>query len=409
MSSTTDNSPAENTTSTVRVEKLVYGGEGLGRVDGQVVLIPYVLPGEEVAVETQRVKKGLLRAVRANVTEKAEHRAVPRCEYFEGCGGCHYQHADYEMQLAAKESILRETLARLGSLNFDREIKMASGEPWGYRNRVQLHFANGRSGFYRAGSHEIYGIEHCDISSPVLNEVIGKLAWAVRQPQWPKFLQSLEVFTNESDVQLTITDSTRPVAVRFFEWCGTFLPNVAAGAIDYQAANHKFRISRGSFFQVNRFLMEDLVQEVTGDATGDSALDLYAGAGLFTLPLAERYRQVTAVERGGAPYRDLEWNVREKEGQIDVVKGSAEDYLKSLTDAPELIVADPPRVGLGKEVTEELLRIGAPQMVLVSCDPATLARDLKALAGTYKVESLTLVDLFPQTYHFETIARLARA
>ena len=394
--------------SLVRVEKLVYGGEGLGRMDGQVVLIPYVLPGEEVAVETQRVKNGLLRAVRADVTEAAEHRIAPRCEYFEGCGGCHYQHADYETQLHAKESILRETLARLGALQFEREIKVVSGQPWAYRNRVQLHFANGRSGFHRAGSHEVYGIDHCYISSPLLNEVIGKLAWAVRQAQWPRFLRSLEVFSNEKDVQLTVTDSTRPVAMRFFEWCETFLPNTVGAAIDYPAAGHTFRISRGSFFQVNRFLVDELVREVIGDLAGNAALDLYAGAGLFTLPLAEKYRQVRAVERGGAAYRDLEWNIRNKADRIEIVKGSAEEYLRTLEAAPELIVADPPRVGLGKDVTTELLRIAAPRIVLVSCDPATLARDLKALASRYRVESLTLIDLFPQTYHFETVARLVR-
>ena len=394
--------------SLVRVEKLVYGGEGLGRMDGQVVLIPYVLPGEEVAIETQRVKNGLLRAVRADVTEAAEHRITPRCEYFEGCGGCHYQHADYQTQLHAKKSILRETLARLGALQFEREIKVVSGEPWAYRNRVQLHFANGRSGFHRAGSHEVYGIDHCHISSPVLNEVIGKMAWAVRQPQWPRFLRSLEVFSNEKDVQLTVTDSTRPVAVRFFEWCGTFLPNTVGGAIDYPAAGYTFRISRGSFFQVNRFLVDELVREVIGDLAGDVALDLYAGAGLFTLPLAQRYRDVRAVERGGAAYRDLEWNVRDQADRIEIVKGSAEEYLRTIKAAPDLIVADPPRVGLGKDVTAELLQIAAPRIVLVSCDPATLARDLKALASRYRVESLTLIDLFPQTYHFETVARLVR-
>lgn len=390
----------------LHIEKLVYGGEGLARLDGQVVLVPYVLPGEEVEVKTQRVKNGLLRGVTSNVLEPAAQRIQPRCEYFGECGGCHYQHADYSAQLEAKEAILRETLARLGSITYERDIKMVSGEPWNYRNRIQLHAANGRLGFHRAGAHEIERIKHCEISSPLLNEVIRSMASAVGQPQWPKFLQSVELFTNEHDVQLTIVDSQRPVAARFFEWCSTFIPHFAAGAIDYPAAGHTFRISRGSFFQVNRYLIDALVQESLGNLGGEHALDLYAGAGLFTLPLAEHFRKVQAIERGGAAFRDLEWNVQSKAEQIEVVKASAEVFLTSVKKAPDLIVADPPRTGLGKEVTGELLRIAAPQLVLVSCDPATLARDLKVLGEKYRISEMSLVDLFPQTFHFETIVRL---
>lgn len=395
----------ETTASTVQIEKLVYGGDGLARIDGQVVLVPYTLPAEELRITTRRVKNGLLRGTPGELLQPSPARVKPGCEYFGECGGCHYQHADYAHQLECKTEILRETLARTGGVHFEGEIRTVSAEPWGYRNRIQLHFANGKAGFHRAGSHDVYGISHCPISSPFLNEAIAQFSTAVRQPQWPKFLRSLDLFTNESELQLTIADSTRPVAARFFEWCGTFLPPLAPAAIEYAAAGHVFRISRGTFFQVNRFLVDKLVEEVTRDVEGSKALDLYAGAGLFSVPLAEKCGELTAVERGGPAFRDLEWNTQ-NHGNIRSAKGSAEEFLSQLEQRPDVVVADPPRAGMDKHATAELLRLKPEWLVVVSCDPATLARDCKALQAAYRLERVTLVDLFPQTYHFETVAKL---
>ncbi len=391
----------------LHVEKLVYGGEGLARLDGQVVLVPFVLPGERVEVTTERVKTGLLRGSSLTVLEPSAERITPRCEYFANCGGCHYQHADYAFQLEQKREILRETLRRVGGIAYEGEIPILSGPPWHYRNRIQLHFADGNAGFHKAASHELCAIEHCEISSPVLNEVIAKLQAGVKRPEWPGFLRSLEVFTNEAEVQLNIADSTRPVAARFFDWCSTFLPAIARGPIEYKTAEYTFCIGRGSFFQVNRFLIETLLEEVLGQAHGGYAVDLYAGVGLFSVPLADRFQRVDAIERGGPAYRDLEWNAAQNGGKVRTMRSSAEEFLRNVTDVPELIVADPPRAGLGREATNELLRIRPQRVTLVSCDPATLARDVKKLLAAYGIERLTLIDLFPQTYHFETVVHLA--
>ena len=160
---------------------------------------------------------------------------------------------------------------------------------------------------------------------------------------------------------------------------------------------------------MNRFLVDQLIEIALGDLLGERAIDLYAGVGLFTLPLAERFANVQAVERGGPAYRDLEWNVRESGQEIRTVKGSAEEFIRALEETPDVIVADPPRAGLGKELTAELLRIRARQLVIVSCDPTTLARDLKSMSEVYEIERLTLIDLFPQTFHFETVVKLRRA
>ncbi len=400
---------ATSSDATVDIEKLVYGGEGLARVDGQVILIPYVLPGERVQVASEPVNPGLLRGSLVSVLESAAERTTPRCEYFASCGGCNYQHSEYAFQLEQKRNILRETLQRLGGISFQGEIHTISSEPWYYRNRIQLHFSGREAGFHKAGSHDLRAITHCEISSPMLNEVILKLQQAAKQPEWPEFLRSLEVFTNEEQVQFNIVDSTRPVAARFFEWCSSFLPFLAKGAIDYQAAERVFRISRGSFFQVNRFLVDSLVQEVLLDAEGNHAVDLYAGVGLFSLALSTRFERVDAVERSGPAFRDLEWNVSESGSNVRSIRASAEEFLRKLTETPDLIVADPPRAGLGREATSELLRIKPRRLTLVSCDPATLTRDMKRLLGDYNIERLTFIDLFPQTYHFETVVHLVRS
>jgi 23S rRNA (uracil1939-C5)-methyltransferase len=391
----------------VSIEKWVYGGDGLARVDGQVILVPFVLPGEKVNVSIRRIKNGLLRGADLEVLEPAPSRVIPPCQYFARCGGCHYQHAPYETQLAGKVAILKETLRRLGGIEFGNDVPVISGDPWSYRNRVQLHFENGQSGFHRAGSHQICPIDHCPISSPLLSEAIGKLSTAVKAPQWPRFLRSLELFSNDRELQITVGDTTRPVAARFFEWCATFLPSLAPGAIDYEASGFTFRISRGSFFQVNRFLVDALVEEALLNASGKSAVDLYAGVGLFSLPLALRFERVHAVERGGPAFRDLEWNAQ-RTPNLAFHKGSAEEFLRTMQETPELIVADPPRTGLGSEVSAELLRLRPPQLTIVSCDPATLSRDLKTLLQAFEIQRIALIDLFPQTFHFETIVHLRR-
>ena len=403
MASTKENPPAE-----IEIEKLVYGGDGLARLDGQVVLMPYVLPGERVSFRPQKMKAGLLKGTQVEILRPSPERITARCEYYTQCGGCHLQHTGYPFQIAQKLSILRETLKRIAGLEYTEEIPAITGEPWAYRNRVQLHFKAGTCGFHRAESHAIQGISHCDISAPLLNEAIAKIQPAVKKQEWPDFLRSLELFTNGTEIQVNVLESNRPVAARFFTWLKTMVPAVASGDIVYEAAGERFRISGGSFFQTNRFLVDALVNEVMGDEHGEEAVDLYAGVGLFTLPMAKRFQRVKAVERGNTAFRDLEFNAEAaKLTNVTAQRAAAEEFLRELQTSPTWMVADPPRAGLGKDATTELLRLKPQRLTIVSCDPATLARDLKVLlGGGYKIGRVSLVDLFPQTYHFETVVRL---
>ncbi|MGH9593830.1 MAG: class I SAM-dependent RNA methyltransferase, partial [Bryobacteraceae bacterium] len=318
------------------------------------------------------------------------------------CGGCHYQHAPYEFQLARKVEILREQLQRVGKIKFEGEIAVISGPPLGYRNRVQLHIAEGKIGYVAARSHEVVPVEDdCPVASPRLNQALAAMRERLGDPRFPKFVHSLELFTNETDVQVNVMEADRPVARRFYDWCESKV------AVDYATSFGTFRVSPQSFFQVNRFLVEKLVEAAIGTRAGETALDLYAGVGLFALPLAKQFRKVTAVEAGSSAARDCEVNAERAGLSIAIEAARVEDYLATLATAPDFVLADPPRAGLGKSVVERLAKLAPQRLTIVACDPATLARDVAGLTG-YEIELLTLVDLFPQTYHLETVAHLKR-
>jgi 23S rRNA (uracil1939-C5)-methyltransferase len=391
------------------VEKLVYGGDGLARLEGRVVLAPFVLPGERIRVQTWREQPGLVRAGALEVLEPAAERVAAPCPVFGRCGGCHYQHAPYEYQLAAKRAILGDQLRRLGKMEPPEQIAVVAAEPWGYRNRAQLHIDGARRaprmGYREAGSHRLCEIGRCPIASPKINDAIRVLSGMLRDVRWPRFVRSLEIFTDERQVQLNVLAADQPVAKRFFDWCAEEITGLVEGALDYQG---RFRVSRNSFFQVNRFLPERLVEVALEGAEGETALDLYAGVGLFSLALARRFRAATAVESGSGAVRDLKFNA-ERAGlsSLRAEQGMAEEYLQKLEHAPDFALLDPPRAGLGKATVRRLAELRPRQVTIVSCDPATLARDLAGLtAAGYRVEKTTLVDLFPQTFHLETVVQL---
>jgi 23S rRNA (uracil1939-C5)-methyltransferase len=372
-------------------------------------MTPLALPGELVRIEVKNQKAQLIRARVAQVLEPSAERVVPRCPHFGACGGCHYQHTGYEYQVAQKIEILKEVLRRVGHLEVE-DIPAVTADPWSYRNRIQLHFDDRRMGFHAAGSHDIEPIQGCDISSPRLVEAIKTLRDMKRSPRWPRFIKALELFTNETQMQVNVLDSgPKHVNKGFFDWLAGPMPGALEPALHYQAVGYDFRVSHKSFFQVNRLLVDQLVEAALPGAEGKSALDLYAGVGLFSLPLAKRFKQVTAVEAVTSASADLAFNAERHGLEIRTAKARTEDFLGSVQSTPDFILADPPRVGLGKDAVADLVRIAAPRVHLVSCDPPTLARDLQGLvAGGYRVEGISMVDLFPQTSHIETVTRLVR-
>ena len=393
------------TTELITIEKLVYGGAGLARTPDRVTMVPYVLPGEQVRIAPGKVHAGFREARMAELVTPSPDRLEAPCPHFGTCGGCHYQHMSYPAQLQAKRDILREQLQRIGKITVEGEIGILSGEPYGYRNRIQLHLDRARLGYREGGSHKLVPIKACPIASPKLNEAVAAIRERIHHPRFPKFIREIELFSNEQEVQFNVVHSEEGVSKHFFDWMSEVLPGADQPALEYRVGKDRFVVSYQSFFQVNRFLINDLVKLVLAGAEGKYALDLYAGVGLFSLPLSRLLPRVTAVEvvRGAA--RDLEQNARG--APIDVVQMPTEEYLAKLKQTPDFVLADPPRAGLGKPAVADLVRLKPAHITLVSCDPATLARDLAGLiAGGYGIQEVTMVDLFPQTFHLESVVRL---
>lgn len=435
--------PATATSQKLFIEKLVYGGDGLARVRAQdgrakTVFVPFVLPRETVEAAIVEQKRGFFRGGLERVLAASEARVEPPCPYFLRCGGCHYQHANYETQLKLKGEILRETLERTARVSFQDEIRLHASPPFEYRNRTRLHvetMPEFRIGYFRYGSHELLAINKCPISSPLINQAIASL-WELGT-EVPTGLNEIEFFTNDRDDQLLLELYISPEAdrKRLNKLCHKFaerLPQLAGAssfiqsrgerylapqepallhglsAMKYQTRLVAYTVSAGSFFQTNRFLTDTLVEIVTGGRKGTLAVDLYAGVGLFCVALTNHFEQVIAVESAPASERDLETNAVPN---MKISRQTTERFLEKSqrTIEPELVVVDPPRSGLGERVTSLLGKISARELVYVSCDPATLARDLKALIGHgWQLEQLNLIDLFAQTFHIESVSVLTR-
>ncbi len=410
---------------------------------GKVVFVPFVLKGERIEASLVEQRPGFARARADQVIESSPIRIAPRCPYFMRCGGCHYQHAGYDHQLEIKAEILKENLRRIAKIELDVELKVHSSPPWNYRNRTRLRIQTVPEfaiGYYRFGSHELLPVEECPISSPLINRAIAAMWQMGRAGHVVEGIAEIEFFANSDDTQLLVQVlcSPKTLAAAVDNWAEKLrseLPQLlgvvgfrqarsgssawtraeperiaAVGGenLTYKTRRASYRVSAGSFFQVNRHLTDELVTIVTEGCSGGMALDLYAGVGLFSTVLNREFDRVIAVESSQTSFADLQYN---SPTNLKVVRATVEQYLpeKAAKLRPDLVVVDPPRNGLGGRVLHGLVGLKAPRITYVSCDPATLARDLKHLiAAGYKLEQAHLVDLFPQTYHLESVMRLVR-
>ncbi len=425
------------------IEKLVYGGEGLAHTDGNAVFVPYVLPGEEVRAALKSRKKKLLWAELLEVTSPAKERGKPKCPHFQKCGGCHYQHISPSEQLRLKKEILRETLSRLGGILWDGAIAKHTAEPYAYRNRAQWAARSGLPralGYFLPGSSLILPIDECPVLSPRLAETFAKLQDMTRSGTLPTGIQEIEAFADSADEKIALNVAFEKFSRPAEELASAFrgaLPQIESlllldqkkkkfelsgpGYLTQEAGGYKYRVGHLSFFQVNRFLIEDLLKTVTASAHGELALDLYAGVGFFTLPLAKAFQKVVSVDANLAATRDLSANAEVAGVAIASHNEHAEEFLKKTKEKPEFVVLDPPRAGLGAEAASNLTELGAQEIVYLSCDPSTLARDLAVLTNSvrkpkgipepsirYEITEMHLFDLFPQTFHIETLVRLRK-
>jgi 23S rRNA (uracil1939-C5)-methyltransferase len=404
----------------VEIEKPVYGGDSLAHIDGKAVFVPFTLPGETAFIHAIEDKRRFINAELIAILNPSPNRIAPPCPHFGVCGGCHYQHADYATQLTLKKQILRDTILRAGVPSLP-EIETLSGHPWAYRNRIRLAItADGQVGYRIRNSHEIIPIRECPIAAPLLVEIALTID-KVLDPKDPRNnLSELELFTNQDSSELLITfhrESGDPIYRKFRFTPREDSPRTRADEDDqpyltYRVSGLDYRVPHGAFFQINRHLLDQFAALVTAHHSGNLAWDLYAGVGLFARRLTHNFSQVIAVESAPASTAALAHNLTGTNSEA--IASTTLDYLRRNREQreprPDLIVLDPPRAGLGPEVTTLLNAIGAPSIVYVSCDPTTLARDLHALASErYRIDKITLVDLFPQTFHIETVVHLVRS
>jgi 23S rRNA (uracil1939-C5)-methyltransferase len=426
----------------VRIEKLVYGGDGLAHHDGHTVFVPLVLPGELVQIESSAKKKKFIRGRLERVVEPSAERISAPCPHYGRCGGCQYQHMPYETQLRYKADILRETLGRIGRIQWTGIIDTQASPPFGYRNRAQWKLRPNQEGaagsagigYFEMGSTRLCAVTECTILSPRLAETFSRLRQFISQGNVLSGIDEIEAFADSSDEKILLNlsaerlaDSPESIAAALRE----AVPNVESiliqdrradkfhldgpGYLTYAVGGAQFRVGHLSFFQVNRFMVEPLVEAVIGSTRGKLALDLFAGVGLFTVALTRNFERVIGVESNLAAAKDLETNLKESGGSSPSSRNvTAEGFLSRWQEKPDLVVVDPPRAGVEMEALGHLKKILPARIHYVSCDPATLGRDLAQLVGTqeaagpYEIESINLFDIFPQTYHMEVLVRLTR-
>lgn len=378
----------------VEVERILPGGMGLAHAGGKTVFVALAAPGDRVRVTVDRRQGEVLFASIKEIVTPSPVRVEPPCPYFGRCGGCDFQQLTYEAQLAAKAEIIRDCLHRIARLeNIPDFVVTGSPNDWRYRMRAtwQIDQEERTIGYYERGSRRVCDVVDCAVLRPELQEKLEQ----VRATEWHRFpagLKHLDVVAGENGVSFSPA---------FAEFETSELSLTIRGEV--------YNYNAEAFFQINPSLLGQLIDFALGDASGETMLDLYCGAGLFTLPLSRRFKKAIGVEANPAAARFARRNLK-RAGltNAQVITASVTDYFRTSTSGPvDFVLLDPPRAGAESAVVKGILELRPAQISYVSCDPATLARDLKKLiAGGYVIDSIAAFDLFPQTHHVETVVRL---
>jgi 23S rRNA (uracil1939-C5)-methyltransferase len=377
----------------VEVEKLVAGGDGLARFEGIPIFIPLSAPGDRLRVQLVERRPDYGRAEILEILEPGPGRRQAPCPYFGRCGGCDLQHLEDDLQVDLKAAAVEETLRRLGGVTGELPVRVVRGEPWAYRLRTQLHI-NAVQGMVEVGYHsrrssEVVAIDQCPVLAAELEGVLRHLPGLLGE-EHPR---RLDLLAGDAGVL-----SSAPV-----------VPGLPHGEVRLRVGDLDYRLDARCFFQSHRQLLATLVETAVGDWGGQHAFDLYAGVGFLSLPLAQRYERVTAVEGDRVAARYARRNGREHRCQrLEVVTRAVEGWVSELPDNAERVVVDPPRAGLSRVVRNTLVARAPNRLTYVSCHAGTLARDLRILGDIYSIEELVLLDMFPQTGHMEVVVQLIR-
>jgi 23S rRNA (uracil1939-C5)-methyltransferase len=383
----------------VTVEKLVAGGDGFARAEGVPLFVPRSAPGDRLRVRVVERHPDYGRAEIVAVLAPGPGRREPPCPYFARCGGCDLQHLDDAVQARAKAAAAVETLARLGGVALPAAPELVTGAAWGWRLRTQLHLRPGprgvEAGYFARGSHDLVAVDRCPILVPELEALLPRLP-ALLAPLGEAVPRRLDLAAGDGG-EITAA----PAAA------GLAHAEVTLAVPDPAGGEFTLAFDARCFVQAHRGLGGALVARAVGPWEGEEAYDLYAGVGLFSLPLARRYRRVVAVEGDRVAARHARNNARRHRlAGIAVEPRAVESWIAGLPAGAERVVVDPPRGGLSRLVRHALFRLRPRRLTYVSCHAATLARDLRGLRAAYELESLALLDLFPQSGHLEAVVQL---
>jgi len=403
------------------LEKFTYGGDTMGRLDdGRAVFVPFGLPGERVRVRLTEEKKNFARGEVVDVLESSPDRIDAKCKHFGECGGCHYQNLTYEKQLTAKTEILIDQLKRIGKIeNPPVKPMVACPNPWNYRNHVQFSLTkDGKLGYVSplpmGEGLGVRAITECHLPGPSINDFWHQLEF---EPETNIERVSLRA-GNDDDLMLILeSDSPEPpeleieagVSVTHIYEENTV---VIAGNdhIVIRVLDRDFKVSAASFFQVNTVMAEKMVNHLITQlpiTQSTTLLDIYCGVGLFSAFFAPKCGRVIGIESSESACEDFTVNLDEFDN-VELYEGMAEDVLPGLVGHVSNVtcaIVDPPRAGLDKRVVDGILKLSPQVIAYVSCDPSTLARDAARLInGGYRLKEVTPFDLFPQTYHIESIS-----
>ncbi len=407
-----------NPTYEIELTASSFGGDCIGKLpDGKTIFIPFGIAGERVEVEIVDSKKNFARGRIKRVLRESEKRIKARCPHFMECGGCHYQHLSYTDQLTLKQEIVSDQLKRIGKIEAP-PVKKIIGSPleWNYRNTVQFHLsATGKPGYQRAGANGVVEIRECHLPLPEINNL-----WPQLELEAEAGIQRVSIRCGSDDELLVGLESSSSQLPEFtvdiplsVVLLGPDEDLLLAGE-DYslmEVLGRTFRVSAASFFQVNLPQAEAMVKHVLEIMKMDQQIevvDAYCGAGLFSAFLAPKVKSLVGIELAESSCNDFAVNLDEFDN-VSLYIGAVEEILPELKLKPQAVLLDPPRAGLDPTAMAALIESAPQQIVYVSCDPATLARDIqKLVTAGYALESVTPFDLFPQTYHVECIANLIR-
>jgi len=401
---------------TVQLVDMAHGGDAVGRYEGKAIFVPYGIPGESVRVEIVRDRGRFAHARLLNVLSASPQRVQPPCPYFGACGGCQWQHIAYEAQLSYKRSIVRTQLQHIAGLP-DATVHPTLGmtDPWHYRNHVQFSVSrDGELGFMAAGSHQVVPIENCLLMHPLLEEVFDSLD--IELPGLQRLSLRAGINTGEQMIIFEVAldeapelEVNLPVSCVLLLSDGTPVTLVGSPYIRELVAGRVYRLSASSFFQVNTQQNERLVSLVStylNPGADSIVLDAYCGVGTFALGLAGKAKQVIGIESSAVAITDARANAADMDNVV-FLQGGVKEVIPTLDVTAPLVVMDPPRTGLDQEALSALVDLAPVRIVYVSCDPATLARDIKRLlASGYQLRQVQPIDMFPQTCHIECVAVL---